>query len=144
MDCARVSTDEIQNLKYIGKYKKLPSAQTVSECQGACVSDLNCKAWSFRTLGFTNDRRKSLFRKNNKECLLADKLIPTDNYIVEPSPLTTSGLVECKKIPDYTKIILWLGLAAIVLFIVWYFLNVFEPYKFTLHENLFPTFFFQS
>jgi|688.fasta_scaffold09444_3 hypothetical protein len=144
MDCARVSTNEINNLKFIGKYKKLPTAQTVLDCKQACVSDLNCKAWSFRTLGFTNDRRKSLFRKNNTECLLSDTLIPTKDHIIEPSPLTKSGLVECKKIPEYAKIILWLGLAAVILFIVWYFLNIFEPERFKLHENMIPTFFFKS
>lgn len=144
MDCARVSTDELENLKYIGRYKKLPSAQTIEDCQRACVSDLNCKAWSFRTLGFS-DKGTTIFQKNKKECLLADKLIPkNDTVIVEPSPLTKSGLVNCVNIPDYAKIMLWLVLCLVILTIVWYFLNVFEPEKFKKHENLFPSFSFMK
>jgi len=127
MDCVRVSTHERKDLKFKGKYVIASTGTSEEECRNMCVSDLDCKAWNYK----------------NKNCYLTDTFT-TEELEVELDKNSVNGIVECKNLPDYAKMMMWMGISALVLFVIWYILNIYEPKKYNLHESPMPTFYFKG
>lgn len=135
MDCARVSTKELKDLHIKGRYTIIPTITNIDDCKAQCVSDLHCNAWYFQS------GNKTLFDKTKGQCWITDS--KHDEYEIKRN--TIGGRVMCEKLPNYGYILMWLFIAAIILFLVWYFLNVMEPKRFKLHERIvFPNIHFKG
>lgn len=121
MDTVRVSTGERKDLRYMGDYYETRKSDTVEDCRQECISNLDCKAWTFRHLPYGSPGT-SIFKQTTSQCLLTD-ILERDEARVELSPGSISGLVEYQKVPHYGKTLIWLGILAVVLFAVWYLLT---------------------
>lgn len=123
MDSVRVSIEERKDLRYMGDYYESRRINTIEDCRQNCISNLDCRAWSFRHLPYGSPGT-TIFNQTTPQCLLTNTLRNNEAQ-VELSPGSTSGLVEYQKIPDYGRMIMWIGVVAVILFIAWYvFVNV--------------------
>lgn len=120
MDAVRVSTEERKDLRYMGDYYESRKSSTIEDCRQDCISNLDCRAWSYRHLPYGSPGT-TIFNQTTPQCLLTNTLKMNEAQ-VEISPGSVSGLVEYQKIPDYGKIIMWIGILAVILFVVWYLL----------------------
>lgn len=135
MDCARVSTAEFKDVHAKGRYTIVPKITNIDDCKKQCVSDLRCNAWYYQS------GNKTLFDKTKGQCWLSDT--KNDEYEIKPN--TLGGKVKCEKLPNYGYILMWIIISVIILFAVWYFLNVMEPIRFNLHERMvFPNIHFKG
>jgi hypothetical protein len=121
MDTVRVSTGERKDLRYMGDYYESRTANTAEECRQECISDLDCRAWTFRQLPFGSPGT-TIYKQTTSQCLLSN-ILKRDEARVELSPGSISGLVEYQKVPDYGKTLMWMGILAVILFLVWYLLT---------------------